>query len=592
MDAGPEGALANFKHRLRNFQTVLRLLRRYALSFLLAASGLMITAFLAFQMDQWCREQDNLRFASEAARLVRMIEQKMERYESGLGRFTDMCSQSNGYVSGLDWTGWIDAISPPINFPCMRVMVVAPKIEASDKERAIQEIQKENFPNSNELITDLNSTNKWIAPVWRTYYRLGVQTPGAGEDLLKSAPERDSFAPALGATYGWTQKDLSSLPAKEIPEVHGFWFVIPLKPQVFTKPPKWKYKYETEDEADQRRKKQRADQAVGLLAAFIDGNCFLEEFNEDTPEKPASARVKLYAGRELNEELLLNPQNAQTDHVPRFQSTQVIPWYGLRWTAAVTSSPAFEAGSLDYRADLVRALGAFLSLGVASGVAWQTSARLREKSLSDQLRIAWRQQEKLHRDLHDGTLQSIFGVGLGLQRARRFMFSDPSTASLQLEQATVSLQGIIDELRSFIQAFPENSRPKILLSQALMEIVGHARNYNDWIIDTEFESDADKSLTQSQVLNLLNIARESLSNSIRHSGASQVQIQLFLLDDTFHMRISDNGSGFCYLPDKVQGHGLINIENRAQELNGSWELKSNPNQGTSITISVPIQHHG
>jgi signal transduction histidine kinase/ligand-binding sensor domain-containing protein len=91
------------------------------------------------------------------------------------------------------------------------------------------------------------------------------------------------------------------------------------------------------------------------------------------------------------------------------------------------------------------------------------------------------------------------------------------------------------------------------------------------------------------------IFKESLTNIVKHSGANEVGIQFDFASNHLHLRVTDNGEGFDfeklssdgYSPG-MGGHGVLSIRKRAAEMNGSLNIASTPGQGTTITLSVPL----
>jgi signal transduction histidine kinase len=112
------------------------------------------------------------------------------------------------------------------------------------------------------------------------------------------------------------------------------------------------------------------------------------------------------------------------------------------------------------------------------------------------------------------------------------------------------------------------------------------------MVDTDIDLDegieSTGSLSDGRRAQLLQITREALSNSARHSGASRATIRLTGDDDGLLLLIEDNGRGFD--PAGVPGgehQGLINMRDRAMSLGGQLEVDSAPGSGTRITVRLP-----
>ncbi|MGH7993454.1 MAG: sensor histidine kinase, partial [Limisphaerales bacterium] len=81
--------------------------------------------------------------------------------------------------------------------------------------------------------------------------------------------------------------------------------------------------------------------------------------------------------------------------------------------------------------------------------------------------------------------------------------------------------------------------------------------------------------------------KEALNNAVRHGGASEIGFHIRVLEDQLWISISDNGSGF-EASGHSNGHGLVNLRNRLEQLHGRCELESAPGAGTTISLQVPL----
>ena len=102
------------------------------------------------------------------------------------------------------------------------------------------------------------------------------------------------------------------------------------------------------------------------------------------------------------------------------------------------------------------------------------------------------------------------------------------------------------------------------------------------------------SITTHQMRQLFYVFREALSNIEKHSGASHARVRMNWDADVVEMTIEDDGMGFdTSLTEVPSGHyGLKFMRERIEMMNGSFRLKAEPDTGTQIFISVPIQRNG
>lgn len=91
-------------------------------------------------------------------------------------------------------------------------------------------------------------------------------------------------------------------------------------------------------------------------------------------------------------------------------------------------------------------------------------------------------------------------------------------------------------------------------------------------------------------LHLFRIIQETITNIIKHANASIIQIDVHFSRQLAALRITDNGVGFN-AEDTAEGAGLNNIKIRVAMLKGSYRMRSEPQQGTSLLIMIPLENN-
>ena len=86
---------------------------------------------------------------------------------------------------------------------------------------------------------------------------------------------------------------------------------------------------------------------------------------------------------------------------------------------------------------------------------------------------------------------------------------------------------------------------------------------------------------------MLHIAREAVSNSMRHSHAVHGKLALLVVDGGVMLEIVDDGIGFDRNARDVGGSGLRNIRSRARQIGARLDISSTPGSGTRITLYIP-----
>ena len=89
---------------------------------------------------------------------------------------------------------------------------------------------------------------------------------------------------------------------------------------------------------------------------------------------------------------------------------------------------------------------------------------------------------------------------------------------------------------------------------------------------------------------LFRVLQEALRNSVKHSGAQQVEVGLRGTSDEIHLTVSDRGVGFDTQAAKVgRGLGLVSMEERLKLVKGTLSIESKLNRGTTVHARVPVR---
>ena len=199
------------------------------------------------------------------------------------------------------------------------------------------------------------------------------------------------------------------------------------------------------------------------------------------------------------------------------------------------------------------------------------------------------ERERISKDLHDGIIQNMYGVGLSLEDVPELMVEDPAEATARVERAIDAIHLSIQDIRNFIFGL----RPELLEGASL--VVGLASLVEEYrhnmIVDLELRvPDALPEPAAEVTGHLLAIVSESLSNVARHSRASRASLELSTPDDgaTMQLVIEDNGVGFDPAGVVKLGHqGLANTRARVAEIGGALAIESGAGSGTRVVVRIP-----
>jgi signal transduction histidine kinase len=255
------------------------------------------------------------------------------------------------------------------------------------------------------------------------------------------------------------------------------------------------------------------------------------------------------------------------------------------------ATPWFDDPWTDGRVWATALVGGGLSLLLSGLVFSQARGRETAESLAEELvtsrqllREAQLHREQLCRDLHDRTIQSLYGVGLSLGRLRRQLPAQPQAADQIGEQLT-KLQLAVSELRGFLTQLDSNSSPAARPEEAFTRLLTDCQHSLSIEIDREIDPEVIASFSARQMAELMSISREALTNAVRHGRARHASVRLVGQPEKWRLEITDDGTGFDPATSPT-GQGLKNLRERAELLGGSFHVASKPGGPTVICVAV------
>jgi len=196
------------------------------------------------------------------------------------------------------------------------------------------------------------------------------------------------------------------------------------------------------------------------------------------------------------------------------------------------------------------------------------------------------ERQRLARDLHDAVSQQLFAISMTATAVGRTLDKDFAKARRQIQ--------LIEEMASVAQsemrALLLHLRPIHLegkrLSEGLQELLQELKAKVP--IEIKWEMDANIQLPKGIEDHLFRIVQEALSNTLRHSKATRMEIKLAHPVDAVRLSIYDNGIGFDNETQKNASYGLVSMRERVNEIGGSISIVTAPDKGTRIEIRVPL----
>lgn len=220
--------------------------------------------------------------------------------------------------------------------------------------------------------------------------------------------------------------------------------------------------------------------------------------------------------------------------------------------------------------------------------AWRSDALEREvRTLSDARGAAVSAEgqslRRLERDIHDGPQQRLVRLQMDLAAAERQLDADPEKAKTLISEAMQQSKDALEELRALSRGFA----PPILLDRGLaaaLESAAVRSSVPTRLID---EIPPGTALPQEIERNAYFVASEALTNAVKHSGATDIELRIARSADArwLEVFVADNGDGGA---QPVAGHGIAGLEERLRGVGGTLAVSSPEGGPTLITARLPL----
>jgi signal transduction histidine kinase len=199
-----------------------------------------------------------------------------------------------------------------------------------------------------------------------------------------------------------------------------------------------------------------------------------------------------------------------------------------------------------------------------------------------------RERDRIGRELHDGIIQSLYAVALALEDLPDVMAEAPAEGEVRVDRAIDALQMAIRDIRNFIYGLEPETLDGRDVRAGLAALAEEFRRNTLVDVDAELEEGAASGIGPEHGRDVLQLAREALSNAARHAGARRVTLELRGGPDAWQLTIADDGRGFDPAAvDRRGRRGISNMTARAEIVGASFHLESRPGAGTRIIIAMP-----
>ncbi|GAA0314157.1 two-component system sensor histidine kinase LiaS [Bacillus carboniphilus] len=203
-----------------------------------------------------------------------------------------------------------------------------------------------------------------------------------------------------------------------------------------------------------------------------------------------------------------------------------------------------------------------------------------------QTAAALEERQRLARDLHDSISQQLFALTmlssavLKGERTKEELVDSLTEISRISAQSQLEMRALLLHLRP-VQLEGES------LSDATIKLLRDIQK--KFPIKCQASIDELPPLSQGLEEHLFRIIQEGISNILRHANATQLKCQLTERGENIYLYLGDNGKGFSVDTAKTGSYGLSTMKERCEEVGGIFTIRSLPEKGTYIEVTVPIK---
>ncbi|HWH13444.1 MAG TPA: ATP-binding protein [Miltoncostaeaceae bacterium] len=258
------------------------------------------------------------------------------------------------------------------------------------------------------------------------------------------------------------------------------------------------------------------------------------------------------------------------------------PWAG----AAINEGDFFRATGLPLATMRGLAGLALCVLAVKLLEIFEVEAKQRLDALERSRAVA-EERARFRRDLHDGTIQSIYAAGLHLEAIA--LRCEEAGMRGEVRSVVADLNHVTDDIRRYITDLSEMPDTPAAVADRLRELSSEFSAETSLDVRVRVSGLATSGpMPDGAGRHLEQILREALSNAARHAGGCSLEVLLSFAPDEFELRVRDDGCGMrAGAAADHDGHGLRNMRERARRLGGRLTIDSDA-AGTRVVVAVPL----
>lgn len=199
-----------------------------------------------------------------------------------------------------------------------------------------------------------------------------------------------------------------------------------------------------------------------------------------------------------------------------------------------------------------------------------------------------RVRKRIASDLHDDIGSSLTQISLLSEVVSQRLVATDGGVAQPLAMIANSSRELVDAMSDIVWAINPQKDHLSDLTQRMRTLTSEISTARG--IKVHFrtpETDDDLPLGANLRREVFLIFKESINNIVKHSAATEADVEFRVEGDQLFLRVADNGKGFD-LTQESEGHGLTSMKGRAEEMGGNFQLESKIGKGSTVSLIVPL----